>query len=359
MYKTALLIGIIVLFGTSPAHSQEEAATGPVFELEKTEYDLGVIGPDELEVVGSVVISNPGNQPLEITRVLSSGKSFSGYFGETTIEPSREGVLFISYYKNKIAKGKSRQMAQIRTNDPKKPYAVVYFNFTVERNAEQEDRYQLYKEIQALRSEVQALRRELKAALEGDTPLQKQPAAKKPSIDTTVYDIEIGDSPVLGNPKAPVTIVQFGDFQCPYCVREYAVLKTILKDYPDQVRLVYKHFPLSFHKKAKPAQAAAEFAKQQLGNDGFWTMHDLIMDNPKKLDPPDLIAYAKQMGLDTEALSKLLNDPEKIDALFAPDLEQAQKCNVQGTPTILINGQKLSNRTPDSYRQRIDTLLKK
>ena len=109
----------------------------------------------------------------------------------------------------------------------------------------------------------------------------------------------------------------------------------------------------------QPAQAAAELAKRQLGNEGFWKMHDLIMENPQKLEPENLMGYGKQMGLDAVKLSELLNDSQKIDALFEKDMQQAKKCGVRGTPTILINGLKLSSRTPEGYRERINQLLKK
>lgn len=365
MPRIIAFILFAVLAGTTQGQSPEATQIGPVFMLEQTEYDLGVIGPDQNEVVGSVVISNAGDRPLEITRVLSSCQCFSEYFGDKTIAPSEEGVLFISYSKMKIPKGPSLQMAQIQTNDPRKAYTNVYFTFTVERSAEQEEQYQLYKELESLRQEIRALRQELKAALEELKGLKSQPASQpapapqKPAVDTTIYDIRIGDSPILGKKDAPVTIVEFGDFQCPYCVREYPKLKQMLAEYPDKVRLVFKHYPLAFHTKAKPAHAVAEIAKREQGDAGFWKIHDLIMANPKNLEPADLSGYAGQIGLEPAKPADVWADPNQMDVLLAEDLKEARKCRVSGTPTILINGLKLSDRTPEGYRRRIDEILKK
>jgi protein-disulfide isomerase len=360
-------IELLILAGGVGQQPASPAAIGPVFGLEKTEYDLGVIDPKETEIVGSVVITNPGDQPLEIKRAVSPCSCFSEYFGDTTIAPASEGVLFISFYKNKIAKGPARQMAQIQTNDPKKPSAAVYFTFTVTRDAQQEEQYQLYKELDAVRQELRALRQEMRNVLaelkelksRTGSPDNPAPPAARQGPDTAVYDIAIGDSPVLGKKDAPVTIVEFSDFQCPYCVREYPKLQQILKDYPNQVRLVFKHFPLAFHTKARPVHAAAETAKRRLGPEAFWKIHDWVMDNPKNLEPEDLKGYARRVGLEPESLDTIWNDPNSMNDLLASDLEEAKKCKVTGTPTILINGLKLADRTPEGYRKRIDEILKK
>ena len=90
----------------------------------------------------------------------------------------------------------------------------------------------------------------------------------------------------MGSKEAAVTIVEFGDFQCPYCVKENPKIQEILKQYRDRVRFVFKHYPLRFHKKAPPAHAAAELARREKGSKAFWKMHDLIMANPKNWKSP-------------------------------------------------------------------------
>ena len=180
----------------------------------------------------------------------------------------------------------------------------------------------------------------------------------KKRVDDTIYEIEIGTSPVRGARNAPVTIVEFADFQCPFSIREWPKIKTILGKYPGQVRFVLKHYPLSRHKEARPAHAATILAGQQLGDEGCWKMHDLIIANPKELGIADLRAHAETLGLDLERFDELMADPAAIDALLAPDHAAAKKCNVRGTPTVLINGLKLAKRGLADYEARIAALLK-
>ena len=115
---------------------------------------------------------------------------------------------------------------------------------------------------------------------------------------------------------------------------------------------------MSFHKKAKPASAAAIFAHKQKGNDAFWEMHDkIIKGGTKKLDVPILRSYAEEMGLDLAGFDALMASPAEIDKLLKPDLDEAKKCKVRGTPTVLVNGLKQVPRTPQAYKTRIDKIL--
>ncbi len=182
------------------------------------------------------------------------------------------------------------------------------------------------------------------------------PTARKD--DTTVYNINIGDSPYLGAKDAAVTIVEFSDFQCGYCIREVPKLKKLIEQYPNDVKVVFKHYPLSFHKKAKPASAAAIFAQKQKGNDAFWEMHDkIIAGGTKKLGKPILRTYAEEMGLDLAAFDAIMASATEIDNLLKPDMAEAKKCKVRGTPTVLVNGLKQKPRTPEAYKARIDKIL--
>lgn len=213
----------------------------------------------------------------------------------------------------------------------------------------------LKAEVEKVRGEQQTIQREL-AALK--KVAAKPPARQQRKVDTTVYEIPIGNSPVLGSKDAPVTIVEFSDLQCPYCIKEYPKLQQVLKDYPNDVKVVFKHFPLSFHKKAPAAHAATVLAGKQ-GEETFWKMHDLIVQNPRNLDVPDLRKHAETLGLDLQEFDIVMADPARIDELFKADMAQARKCNVSGTPSVFINGLKLANRNPEGYKARIDELLKK
>ena len=214
---------------------------------------------------------------------------------------------------------------------------------------------ELRQELTAVKTELQAVRGELKQVLAAVKASQaKQKPTRQP--DTKIYDINIGSSPILGPKDAPVTIVEFVDLQCPYCIREHPKIKEVLAAYPKDVRLVFKHFPLRMHTKAKPAHAATVLARAK-GNDVFWSMIEKIMAKPRALEVADLRQYAEELGLDLAEFDAVMADEKRIDALLAPDLSESRKCGVRGTPTVLINGLKLASRNIDDYKSRIDSLL--
>lgn len=221
---------------------------------------------------------------------------------------------------------------------------------------------ELRKEVESLRKELQGLRNDLKKV---SAQMKAQPSPRpRRQPDTTVYDIDVSHSPVLGPKDAPVTITEFVCLQCPFCVREYPVLQQVMKQYPNDVRLVFKHFPLTRHTKAPPAHAAVALAYKQKGDEGAWQMIDLIMKDalkrdPKALDPARLRSHAEKMGLDLDEFDRVLADPAEMNKLVLADKTEARKVNVSATPTILINGLKLTDRKPEGYKARIDEILKK
>ena len=217
------------------------------------------------------------------------------------------------------------------------------------------------EQLETLRVEVAEIRHQIMYLRADIRKIQTPRTAAVPKTppDTTVYTITIGNSPVLGAKNAPVTIVEFGDFQCPYSIREFPKLKQILKKYPDQVRFVLKHYPLRYHKKAPPAHAATELARREKGPEAFWKIHDLILANPKKLEISDLRGYAQTLNLDLLQFDTVMADAEKINELLKADLAEAKKCQVRATPTVLINGLKMTNRTLQGYQARINQILKK
>lgn len=235
------------------------------------------------------------------------------------------------------------------------------------------------KEVQALRAEVAELKsalgevdKQIKALLTEVKKVQAPAAPPKPPPDTTVYDINVGDSPYRGPKDAPVTIAVFSEFQCPFCSREATTVEQVAKDYPNDVKVVFKQLPKNFmpgpdgrvfHNKARAAAAAAAFAQKQKGNDAFWKMHDLIFADQKKMELADLRAHAETMGLDMAAYDAFMADydPTKpnpnIDGLFKADDQEATKCKVQGSPTVFINGLRLYDRQVAGYKARIDEIL--
>lgn len=169
-------------------------------------------------------------------------------------------------------------------------------------------------------------------------------------------DVAVGDSAVLGEAKAPVTIVEFSDFQCPFCGRAIPAIQQVEKEYKDKVKVVFKHNPLPFHANARPAALAAEAAKEQ---GKFWQMHDKLFSNQQALARENLVSYAKEIGLDVGKFEKSL-DAKKGDTQIDKDLADGQKAGVNGTPTFFINGRRLVGAVPaENFKSIIDDELKK
>lgn len=153
-----------------------------------------------------------------------------------------------------------------------------------------------------------------------------------------------------GSANAPITIVEYADFECPHCKVASAVVDHVVKANPSKVRVVYKHFPLSFHPMAKRAAAAAEAA----GNQGrFWEMHDAIFATQNMLDDDLIRGHAKAIGLDVARFEKDWNDAATAAKVEASRRE-GQSLGVEGTPAFFINGRPFHlARTPDAFALRL------
>jgi protein-disulfide isomerase len=167
--------------------------------------------------------------------------------------------------------------------------------------------------------------------------------------------IPVSGSPVTGGGKASITIVEFSDFQCPYCIAAVPELHALLKAYPQQVKLIFKEYPLENHSDAFAAATAALAAHRQ---GKFWAMHDAMFDH-RDLSKPNLVAMAKNAGLDPNRFEKDMDSKEIHDAI-AKDVQDGDHANVEGTPTIFINGQRYNGAIQLGYlKPLIDAELKK
>jgi protein-disulfide isomerase len=366
-YFSALALACLLSFFTSQQLlaqdapnkdiSSEQVTEGPSLQVMETEIDLGMIAPETKEIVGAIDIFNRGTKPLEVYKVDGPCACFAGYEGDEVVHPQEGGMLLAKFEKSKIPAGDVTRMVRVKTNDPVNDAVEVKFKFTVQRGEMEEQLRLLREELARVRKEVTHVRNDLEKVLD-KMNIQPAHSKKKKPIDTTIYDVNIGASPTLGPEDAPVTIIEFSDFECVYCVREFPKIKKMIEDYPGKIRVVFKHYPLKFHKKAKPAHAAAELAFREQGNDAFWQMHDMIFANPKNLEISDLRGYAESLDLDMEEFDKVMDDPIKINNMLQADYAEAKKCNVTGTPTVMINGLKLAgNRSLDNYKVRIDQIL--
>lgn len=178
----------------------------------------------------------------------------------------------------------------------------------------------------------------------------------RPQIDfNKVYNLPVAHSPIKGNKNAPVTIVEFSDFQCPYCSQLQQTLTDVTNAYPSDVKLVFKHYPLPFHQQAMNAAKAAEAAREQ---GKFWEMHDLIFKNFNMLSEQSFKDFAQQIGLNVEKFSADFSS-NKYDKQIQQDMMLARSSDVTGTPTLFINGKRMQYRSFNDFKQTIDGILKK
>jgi protein-disulfide isomerase len=160
--------------------------------------------------------------------------------------------------------------------------------------------------------------------------------------------------PARGPDNAPVTIVEFSDFQCPFCSRAAETVHQVMDAYPGKVRLVFRHFPLAFHKQAPKAGEAAVCANEQ---GKFWEYHDALFKAQDKLMPDDLKAHAKAVGMDEKKFNECLDSGKQAEVV-KKDMEAGQKVGVSGTPAFFINGVMLSGAQPiEEFKKVIDAEL--
>jgi protein-disulfide isomerase len=174
--------------------------------------------------------------------------------------------------------------------------------------------------------------------------------------EPAVQNIEVGNAPARGPKNAPVTIVAYSDFECPFCGRVLPTLKQIEDEYKGKVRIAFKNQPLPFHANAKPAAAAALAANEQ---GKFWEYHDKLFANQRALDRASLEKYAQELGLNMGQFKTAL-DSGKFDAQVTADMNEATRVGVNGTPSFFINGRSIVGAQPvEAFKRIIDEELKK
>jgi protein-disulfide isomerase len=177
--------------------------------------------------------------------------------------------------------------------------------------------------------------------------------------DKTVFNVPIGNSPILGEKNAPVTIVIFSDFECPFCGRVEPTLKDVRTKYGNKVRLVWKNEPLPFHKRARPAAELALEARAEKNDKGFWDAHDKLFENQKALQDADLEKYAGELGLNVEKVKAAIKD-DKYKKDIDADTDVADDVQASGTPHFFINGRRLVGAQPkEKFEKVIDEEIKK
>lgn len=166
--------------------------------------------------------------------------------------------------------------------------------------------------------------------------------------------IPVSGSPSVGPAKAPVTLVEFSDFQCPYCAAAVPQLKALLEAYPSQVKLIFKEYPLEIHSQANLAAAAAVAANKQ---GKFWAMHDAMYGHYNNLSRENILILAKQAGLDMGKFESDIDSTE-VREIVIRDTQDGDRAGVEGTPTLFVNGQKYNGAlVASSLKQILDAEL--
>ena len=209
-----------------------------------------------------------------------------------------------------------------------------------------QDVEELKKNQKDILAKLEALTADVKAA----AARPAAPAAPGQPDPNKIYALSVGGSPVKGPADAKVKIIEFSDYQCPFCSQADALIGQVLTANPD-VAFVYKQFPLtSIHPNALPAAKAALAAGKQ---GKYWEMHEILFKNQRALGADQLKEYAKQAGLDVPKWEKDMNSQEITDQINN-DMKEAQAAEVRGTPTIFVNGKRVMNRSVEGFKQLID-----
>lgn len=170
------------------------------------------------------------------------------------------------------------------------------------------------------------------------------------------FDVQVSDAPTMGDKDAKVTVLEFSDFQCPFCAKGAEVIHELKKKYGGKVRIAFKHFPLPFHNQAEGAAVAAECAKEQ-SVEHFWKLHDEMFAHQDQLDVEGLKKAAKKIGLKAEQFDACLTGNKYLDKVKA-SIEEGKKYNVKSTPTFFINGQMINGAQPiEVFAEAIDEAM--
>jgi protein-disulfide isomerase len=185
--------------------------------------------------------------------------------------------------------------------------------------------------------------------------LKKMEAANQPLSAEVAASIANSKGPAFGPANAKVTVVEFSDFQCPYCSKAATVVDQVKEKYSDRVRFVFRQFPLPMHENARGAAEAALAANAQ---GKFWEFHDKLFQNQAQLTRSGLEGFAKDAGLNVAEFKKAL-DAKTYAADVDSDVKLGESVAVQGTPTMFVNGARVANPTDfQALSSQIDTALK-
>ena len=255
-------------------------------------------------------------------------------------EAARRGISADELTRIEI-EGKAAQVSQ---EDKKAEYERVKARF--EGNSEAE----VMKQVESVLHKRSVRKREQEFVAD-----LRSKASVRILLEAPRLDVSDGDGPSLGPKNASVTIVEFSDFQCPFCARASETLKRVREHFGDKIRIVFRHYPLPIHKDAPKAAEAAICANEQ---GKFWEMHDHLFASAPKLEIADLQRYAVEIGLNKEQFNQCLSSG-KYAKTWALDKTDGTSYGMTGTPSFFINGRIIGGGAPayDDFVQLIEEEL--
>jgi protein-disulfide isomerase len=212
--------------------------------------------------------------------------------------------------------------------------------------------------LEQARAPIQSLLLDERAGAARTAYVDRLKAATRVTITLEPPRLTVADAgrPAKGPASAPVQIIEFSDFECPFCLRANPTIVQVLSAYGDRVRLVYRHYPLPNHPNARPAAEASACAQEQ---GRFWDYHDRLFANQSRLTTADLKQHAAELGLDAGPFNACV-DSRKYQKDVDADIEAANAAGVKGTPAFFINGRPLSGAQPlENFRRIIDDELER
>jgi protein-disulfide isomerase len=210
------------------------------------------------------------------------------------------------------------------------------------------------QQIEAIRVVLMDLEKATRTAAAPAPSPAPAPTAHRGLDPNKRYSVAVGKY-VKGPADAKITIVEWSDFQCPFCRRSRPTLEQIEKEYGDQVRISFRHLPLDFHTKAPAAHAAAAAAGLQ---GKFWEMHDKIFENQQQMSPQKYEQWAAELGLDVDKFKRDVASPQVKQAIET-DKKAAEALGITGTPAFFVNGRYIRGAQPfPTFKTLIDEELK-
>jgi protein-disulfide isomerase/autonomous glycyl radical cofactor GrcA len=337
----ALVASLFVLVGCSKQKTPATAGTGGTLPADKVvaTYNGGKITYGELEIEAKPKIQEIQNQiynarkevleRMAVERIVKAEAAKKGQTEEQYIQGRVEALPISPPSDADVKEFFDRLKAANRIPPDTKLEAIK--DQLVQAMENQQRRVSVQKVIDELRTQ---------ANLQIDLPAPRVEVA--------------ATGPARGPADAKVTIVEFSDFQCPYCGQAFGTVEQLMQQYAGKVKLVFRQFPLPIHPNAEKAAEASLCAADQ---GKFWELHDLLFKNQKKLDVSDVKTYAASAGLDGQKFAQCLDSGEKKKQVDF-DLEAGQAAGVSGTPAFFINGVFLNGALPiEEFKKVIDPEL--